>query len=70
MCAATVLPIYIGIGMRLEDQPMFIYTAVMAMLIIFWHRSNIKRMRDGSELRNTGAMLFRRKGSGSNDERP
>jgi len=68
MCAASALPIYLGIGLRLEDQPLFIYTAVMAMLVIFWHRANIQRMRDGTEHRNTGAMLFRRRGAGSSDE--
>jgi len=70
MSAATVLPIYVGIGMQLEDQPMFFYTAVMALLIVFWHRSNIKRMRDGTEHRNTSMMIFRRKGAGSSDEQP
>ena len=68
MSATTALPIYLGLGLQLEDQPMFIYTSVMAMLIIFWHRSNIQRMRDGTENRNTGVMIFRRKGPGSSDE--
>jgi len=68
MCAAIALPIYLGFGLQLEDQPLFIYTVVMAMLVIFWHRANIQRMRDGTEHRNTGVMLFRRKGAGSSDE--
>ena len=33
----------------------------MAMYIIFWHRSNIQRMRQGNENRNESLMLFRRK---------
>lgn len=61
MSAATALPIYLGFTLELESQPLFIYTTVMAMLIIFWHRSNIRRMRDGTEHRNTGLMIFRRK---------
>ncbi len=68
MSAASALPIYLAFVMQLEDQPLFIYTAVMAMCIIFWHRSNIQRMRDGTEHRNTGLMVFRRKGGGSSDE--
>jgi hypothetical protein len=31
------------------------------MFIIFWHRSNIQRMRRGEENRNERMMLFRRK---------
>jgi glycerol-3-phosphate acyltransferase PlsY len=68
MSAATALPIYLGVLVLPESQPMFIYTSVMAMLIIFWHRSNIKRMRDGTEHRNTGLMVFRRKEARSNDD--
>lgn len=67
MTAATALPIYLGVAVLPENQPVFIYSAVMAMLIIFWHRSNIQRMRDGSEHRNKKLMLFRRRNSGSDD---
>jgi len=62
MTAATALPIYLGFTLELESQALFIYAIVMAMLIIFWHRSNIQRMRDGTEHRNTSLMIFRRKG--------
>ncbi len=68
MSAATALPIYLGVMVLPDEQPVFIYTVVMAMLIIFWHRSNIQRMRDGSEHRNTGMMIFRRKQPGSSDD--
>jgi len=68
MSAATALPIYLGVMVLPESQPMFIYTSVMAMLIIFWHRSNVQRMRDGTEHRNTGLMIFRRKEARSNDD--
>lgn len=66
--AATALPIYLAIMARFEDQPLLIYSVVMAMCIIFWHRSNIQRMRAGTEHRNVNLMIFRRKGSGSNDD--
>ena len=68
MSAATALPIYLGVLVLPESQPTFIYTSVMAMLIIFWHRSNIQRMRDGTEHRNTRMMIFRRKDPRSNDD--
>lgn len=68
MSAATALPVYLGVMVLPESQPVFIYTSVMAMLIIFWHRSNIQRMRDGTEHRNTGLMIFRRKAARSNDD--
>ncbi len=68
MSAATALPIYLGVAVLPEHQPLFIYTTALAMLIIFWHRSNIQRMRDGNEHRNTGLMIFRRKGSGVRDD--
>jgi glycerol-3-phosphate acyltransferase PlsY len=61
MSAATALPIYLAVMILPEEQPLFIYASVMAMLIIFWHRLNIQRMRDGTEHRNAGLMIFRRK---------
>jgi glycerol-3-phosphate acyltransferase PlsY len=70
MSAATALPVYLGIMVLPDSQPLFIYTTVMAMCIIFWHRSNIQRMREGSEHRNTRLMIFRRTRSGSDDEQP
>lgn len=63
MTAATALPIYLATLLP-DGQPVFIYSSVMAMCIIFWHRVNIQRMRDGTEHRNTRLMIFRRKGPG------
>ena len=68
MSAATALPVYLAVVVLPENQPVFIYTAVMAMLIIFWHRSNIQRMKEGTEHRNTRLMIFRRKDSGSSND--
>lgn len=68
MSAATALPIYLGFTLQLEGQPLFIYTTCMAMLIIFWHRSNIRRLRAGTEHRNTRMMIFHRKDTGSSDK--
>jgi glycerol-3-phosphate acyltransferase PlsY len=70
MSAATALSVYLGLFVvpgSLESQPLFIYSLVMAMFIIFWHRANIQRMRDGSEHRNERVMIFWRKKTGGDD---
>lgn len=59
MTAATMLPVWVGITRLPEDQPLFIYLALMAVFVIYWHRSNIQRMRDGTEHRNVKVMLFK-----------
>jgi glycerol-3-phosphate acyltransferase PlsY len=61
MAAAVVLPLWVGLQFFPAEQPLLIYCAVMAGFIVYWHRSNIARMRDGTEQRNTGLMLFSRK---------
>ncbi len=68
MTAAIGLPVYLALAVLPDEQPLFIYATVMAMCIVFWHRSNIARMRDGTEHQNTGFMIFRRKKSGADDE--
>jgi len=68
MTAAASIPLWIAITRLPADQGLFIYSAVMAMFIIFWHRSNIQRMREGVENRNEKLMLFRRKGRVTDNE--
>ena len=68
MTAATALPIWLGATRFPDDQPLLIYTAVMAMCIIFWHRSNIRRMREGNENRNYRLMIFSSKRRSGHDE--
>lgn len=68
MTAATSLPLWLGITRLPEDQPLFIYSVVMAMFIIFCHRSNIQRMRHGVENRHTNLMLVGRKGANTTDD--
>jgi len=70
MSAATALPIYLGVAVLPEEQALFIYAVVMAVCIIFWHRANIQRMREGTEYRNKSLMIFSRKYSGSDNEQP
>lgn len=60
IAAGVAGPIYLVITRLPEDQPLFIYCATMAMYIIFSHRSNLQRMRDGTESRQAHLMLFRR----------
>ncbi len=68
MTAATALPVWLAVTRLPEDQPLFIYLAVMAGFVIFWHRSNIQRMLDGNENRNVGAMLFKPKDAPGDDD--
>ena len=58
--AGLAAPIYLAATRLPEDQPLFIYCVTMALYIIFSHRSNLQRMRDGTESRQTRLMLFRR----------
>jgi glycerol-3-phosphate acyltransferase PlsY len=69
MTAATALPLWVAAtGLDLDKQPLFIYLAVIAGCIIYWHRSNIQRMRDGVENRNEKLMLFKPKNQTGGDE--
>jgi glycerol-3-phosphate acyltransferase PlsY len=60
MIAGLSAPIFLAVTRLPMDQPLFIYCAVLSVYIIFTHRSNIGRMIDGTEARNTQLMLFRR----------
>jgi len=68
MTAASALPVWLAFTRLPDDQPLFIYLAVMAMFVIFWHRSNIGRMRAGTEDRNPKFMLFSPKRSTGADD--
>ena len=68
MTAAVSVPLWFAVTRLPADQGLFIYSTVMAMFIIFWHRSNIQRMRQGVEHRNERLMLFRRKERVTNNE--
>jgi glycerol-3-phosphate acyltransferase PlsY len=60
MCAGLAAAVVVGIMRLPGDQPLFIYCALMSLYLIFCHRSNIRRMLEGTENRVTKAMLFRR----------
>jgi glycerol-3-phosphate acyltransferase PlsY len=60
MIAAISVPAWVGFTRLPDDQPFFLYCLVMAVFVVLWHRSNIQRMRDGTEHRNTRLMIFSR----------
>ena len=68
MLAAVSLPVWLGLTRLPQDQPLFIYCCGMALFIIYCHRSNLHRMRDGTETQNTKLMLFKRKAADPNDD--
>jgi glycerol-3-phosphate acyltransferase PlsY len=69
MSAAAALPVWVGITSLPAEQPLFIYCAAMAGFIVYWHRSNIARMKAGTEHRNTRLMVFSSKRRAGDDER-
>lgn len=68
MAASVALPLWLAATRLPADQPLFIYTAFMAAFIIYCHRSNIARMRAGTEHRNTKLMMFGSKRGTANDD--
>ena len=68
MSAAVALPVWVALTDWPEGQPLVVYSAVMAGFVIYWHRSNIQRLRAGVEHRHEKAMLFRSKRSAANNE--
>ena len=61
MTAGLFAPIYLALTRLPDDQPLFVYSAVLSLYLVYSHRSNIRRMLAGAEPRNTHLMLFRRK---------
>ena len=60
MAASVAAPAYLLLTVFPEDQSLIIYTALMSAYMVFSHRSNVQRMRAGTEPRNTRLMVFRR----------
>lgn len=58
--AAVAAPVYLGLSRLPDDQPLFIYCTALAVYLVFSHRSNLQRLRAGTENRNTRLMVFRR----------
>jgi glycerol-3-phosphate acyltransferase PlsY len=60
MAASVAAPVYLLLTRFPEDQPVTIYAVILSLFMIFSHRSNVQRMRAGTEPRNTRLMFFRR----------
>jgi glycerol-3-phosphate acyltransferase PlsY len=58
--AGIAAPVYLAVTRLPEDQPVFIYCVVLALYLLFSHRSNIERMWRGNESRFSRAMIFRK----------
>lgn len=56
--AGITAPVYLAATRLPADQPLFIYCAAMGLYLIFSHRANLRRMREGSESKQTRVMLF------------
>lgn len=67
MLAGAGTPLYLAMTRLPHDQPLFFYCLVMALYLIYSHRMNIARMRDGTEPRNTRLMFFRKRRQDSDD---
>jgi glycerol-3-phosphate acyltransferase PlsY len=61
MCAAVAAPVYLAIFQLPADVPLFVYCSGMALLLIYSHRSNIQRMKSGTESRYKRVMVFSRR---------
>ena len=62
MCAAVAAALYLGVTDLPEEQGLFVFAVLLAALIVFTHRSNLSRMRDGTEARFGRLVHFRRGG--------
>jgi len=58
--AAVALPVWLAATGFAQHQPAFVFLVLLALFIIYTHRSNIQRLRDGTESRMERVMLFRR----------
>jgi glycerol-3-phosphate acyltransferase PlsY len=68
MVAAVALPVWVGVTLVPGQDALLMYTATIACFIVFWHRSNIQRMRTGTEHRNHSLMILGRKGQADSDD--
>lgn len=60
MLAAAVLPLWVGLLQWPEQRELFWFLVLLALFIVFTHRGNIRRLREGQESRLERAMLWRR----------
>ena len=60
ICAGISAALAAGVISESLENPLFLYCAVMSGYLIYSHRSNIKRMQQGTENRMHSGTLFRR----------
>lgn len=60
MLAAAVLPAWVALTGLPEQRELFWFLAALALFIVYTHRDNIRRLREGRENRLEKAMLWRR----------
>lgn len=58
--AAIAMPVYVAATDFADSIPLFVFLTLLALFIIYTHRSNILRLRDGTESRWERVMLLRR----------
>jgi len=58
MIAAATVPIALWL-FGLQSPPLLVFALAMASFLVWTHRSNIARMKGGSEPRLTGLWLLR-----------
>ncbi len=59
ICAAIAMPAWLALTDFAASWPTVVFLVLLALFIIYTHRSNIRRLRDGNENRWERAMLFR-----------
>ena len=57
---AAAAPVYFAISGSGPGNPLLVFSGVMALLVVYTHRSNISRLRQGTEHRMVRALLSRR----------
>lgn len=60
MLAAGVLPLWVALTGLTGRLPLFGFLIALALFIVYTHRENIRRLREGRENRLEKAMLWRR----------
>ena len=64
MVAGFTVPIYLAATRWPAEQQLLAYTLLAALFMLYTHRSNVQRMRAGTENRNQKVMLLRRRDAG------
>ena len=60
MSAAVMMPVWFAVTNLAGNQPTFLFLVLLALFIVYTHRVNIRRMRNGEESRWDRVMLLRR----------